>query len=361
MSKINSIIDFSIILNRGFEPNDACDYFEEVNHPKLVDEFIEYVTKNKKSIGLLKVENRQSITDFGCDVYVELKNNVKIGVQIKSYNDVKQTDFASKVKAQYAESLILNLDKFYILICCPHTNTTEKKVNYLLGHFAAYKTNYHAVFGPNNCVKLFIDNNLMPESEFLNHKQLYSQEEDSESLKNLLTEIKNKLPNIRSSLPTEALQIAEVRRTSFTPIESAKKFIKYLELPSDVDPQDIIEQLNDIIKRIGRLPDNFKELYYTIISESERSTTYIDSLEIDMHELEALSGISAVELVQKINILDSPKYKLVSYDEDEPQTLSVYLCLKGDYNFPLDLKNFIEENRLNLEDFLLRGNFNLLN
>jgi len=149
MSKIDSIINFSIILNRGYGKKSDCSYFDTIDHPQLISAFIDYVNLNKDWIGLTKIEDRQSIADNGCDVFIELNGNVKIGVQIKSKGDVKDKGFSNKVKAQYAESSALALDKYYILICSPLNTTSERKINYITGHMATYKTTYHAVLNPN--------------------------------------------------------------------------------------------------------------------------------------------------------------------------------------------------------------------
>ena len=176
MSKVDSIIDFSIILNRGYCNNADCSYFETVNHPQLVTSFIDYVNLNKNYIGLTHVENRQSIADSGCDIFIELNGSVKIGIQIKSKGDVEEKEFSNKVKAQYAESAALGLDKYYILICSPINTSSEKKINYIVSHMATYKTNYHAIINPNNCLKIFNHGGQMPQTEFSLLKQLYSKE-----------------------------------------------------------------------------------------------------------------------------------------------------------------------------------------
>jgi hypothetical protein len=53
MSKVNSIIDFSIILNRGYGTNADCSFFFTLKHPQLLLSFIDYVNLNKDYIGCL--------------------------------------------------------------------------------------------------------------------------------------------------------------------------------------------------------------------------------------------------------------------------------------------------------------------
>lgn len=361
MKKIDSIIDFSIILNAGYGSNQDCDFFDNVNHPVLIDLFIDYINKHKDYIQLTRIENRQSIADSGCDVFIELKGDTKIGVQIKSKGDVEDKLFSNKVKAQYAESSALGLDKFYILICSPITTSSEKKINYIVSHMATYKTNYHAVLNPNNCINFFQPGNQIDDSEFVRLKQLYSREDSKSNLESVLMSIQESLKsdNYKETDFHSAIKKA-ISREPFQAINSANKFIEFLDLLDNVDENEVISSINDFIKKLSKLSSELKRFFYLIISEASDSENYIDALEMNLYELESLLSSNPSELLGKIKILTSVKYNFLSYDEDEPDKVYANVWIEGDYNLINYLKMFCSENDISLESLIINGEFSLL-
>jgi hypothetical protein len=359
MSKVDSIIDFSIILNRGYGSNDDCSYFDTVNHPQLVTSFIDYVNLNKDYLGLTRIENRQSITDSGCDVFIELKSSVKIGVHVKSKGDVEEKDFSNKVKSQYAESAALGLDKFYILICSPINTTSEKKINYIVSHMATYKTNYHAVLNPNNCIKIFSPGGKMPEAEYSVLKQLYSKEENPANIESILHSIKESLsPKVQTEFGA-GLENA-INRPPFQQITSARKFIDFLQLQKNTKASDIISAMNVFIDKIGKLSIELRKFFYLIVRESIESKLFLDALEMNLYELQSVLSIDAAILNGKLSILTNAKYQLVELDQDEENVVQVFLSLPGNYNFMKELRNFCYENFISLESILVDGDFSQL-
>lgn len=361
MSKVDSIIDFSIVLNRGYSVNADCSFFATQKHPQLLQSFIDYIELNNKHLGLTKIENRQSIADSGCDVFVELKGNVKIGVQIKSLGDVADANFSNKVKAQYAESSALGLDKYYILICSPMDTVSERKVNYIVSHFATYKTNYHAVLNPNNCLKIFNPGGQMPQSEFDSLKQLYSKEENPANFESILHSIKASLSSVAPA-KTEfrvALDHA-IKRPPFQQITTADKFIEFLQLEKKIKPIEVVASINSFIDKIGKLSNELRRFFYFIVKESADAETFIDALEMNLYELESILSTDSQTLMGKISILASAKYRLIRYDEDEPNVVQVFINLPGDYNFMKELRNFCNDFSLDLESILVSGDFSLL-
>jgi hypothetical protein len=361
MSKLNAIVEFSIVLNRGYGTKDDCEYFAKFDHPKLITEFINYVNLHKDLLGITHIENRQSIADSGCDVFIEIKGKAKIGVQIKSPNDLTKDDFAMKVKAQYSETSVLKLDKYYLLICCPMSSTNEKKVNYIVSHLATYNTNYHAVLNPHNCIKIFNPGGVIPIGEFNQQKQFYSEEENISNIEKLLLTLKEEV-NLKKELRTDFDQSVKsaLSRPGFQAITSAKKFIDFLQLDQKVKPSDILGSINDFIQRLGKLSDELKSFYFLIITEAVDAENYVDALEMNLPELQSLLKVNKAEVRNKIEILLSAKYKLIRHDEDVPNFIKIFIWLPGDYNFMKELKLFCEENNLELKKILLEGEFALL-
>lgn len=361
MSKVDSIIDFSIVLNRGYGANADCSFFATQKHPQLLQSFIDYIELNKKHLGLTKIENRQSIADSGCDVFVELKGDVKIGVQIKSQADVAADNFANKVKAQYAESSALGLDKYYILVCCPMDTSTEGKVNYIVSHLATYKTNYHAILNPNNCIRIFNPGGQLPQAEFDSLKQLYSKEDNPDNIESILHTLRESLsavPILKSDFGSAVVQA--IKRPSFQQITTASNFINFLQLESGINPSDVVASINGFIIKMGQLTQEMRRFFYLIVKESADAENFYDALEANLFELESILSTDSHTLMSKIGILKSDKYRLLRYDEDEPNVVQVFINLPGDYNFMKELRNFCYDFTLDLESILVSGDFALL-
>ena len=361
MSKIYSIINFSIILNRGYGSNSDCDHFANLNHPQLIDLLIDYINLNKEYLGLTRIEPRQSIADSGCDVFVELNGEVKIGIQIKSKGDVEAKEFTGKVKAQYAESYALGLDKYYILICSPLNTSSERKINYIVSHMATYKTNYHAILNPNNCVGIFKSANKLSETDFFGLKQLYSKEENQNNIESVLKKIKDSLSSpesVKGEFST-ALENA-INRQPFQKVISASRFTNFLQLENNVEQSKVIDAINGFIDRIGKLSVELRKFFYLIVSESIEAEAFLDALEMNLHELQSLLPNDPKGVKEKLSVLSNSKYKLIRLDEDEPDVVQVFIWLPGDYNFMKELRSFCEVNSIKLESVLVNGDFSQL-
>jgi len=357
MNKLNSIIDFSIILNKGYSSNKDCDFFKSLNHANLIEKFIEYVNKSASLIDLTKIENRQSIADSGCDIFVELKGVTKIGIQIKSETDVADENFSNKVKAQFAESHALGLDKYYILICSSMSVTNERRINYILSNMATYKTNYHVIFNPNNCLKIFKSPNILSVTEFNSQKRLYSEIENKSELEKIFQLIRKE-----SNSSEREEQIDKPRpkgitlKTSpFTPLTSVEKFAKYLGISDIKTKKILLSDLNQYLSIISKLGDETRDFYFLLLKQAESDDCFIDGISVNLNEIKSLTGFSKREIFEQIDILSLKKNSLVGYDDDEPYSLRVNNWRADDNNTARDVKGFCEENGVDINK-ILEGN-----
>ena len=226
---------------------------------------------------------------------------------------------------------------------------------------ATYKTHYHAVLNPNNCIKIFQLTTKLEESEFLRIKQLYSREESKDNLDSVLKSIMESLESgeHRKTDFHTAINKA-LTREPFQGITTAKKFIEFLDLTNNIKEDDIISAINEFIGKLGKLSQEFKRLFYLIITEASDSRNFIDALEMDLYELESLLNTNSGILLGKLKVLTSSKYGLLSYDEDEPNKVYANIWIPGDYNLIRELKLFCEENDIFIENLLVNGDFSLI-
>lgn len=357
MNKFESILNFSIVLNRGYCEDIVCDHFSTVNHPQLITQFVSYVNNHKPQVGLTKIENRQGINDSGCDVFVELFGTIKIGVQIKSQTDVLSDDFSNKVKAQYAESYALGLDKYYILICCPLNSKTVNKVNYIVNHFAGYQTNYHVVLNPSNCVKIFLPSTtVISDGDFRMQKQLFSEFDNRTELSKIMDLVRREItgqPNSSSSIEVAMRKVEQ--RPKFTPIENINSFASYLSL-SGGEIEDMRKEINRYFNIVHSLSGELREFYSLLVEEAEYEIAN-DGLNVSLTEVVKILGVDKREVFENVKILCKQKYGLAKYDEDEPSELRVDFYSDYDTNIPYDLKSFCTEKGLSLKEMLVNFNF----
>lgn len=116
---------------------------------------------------------------WGCGI-IEYPNKCKIGIQVKSHFDVTEKEFAAKVKAQFANSKFHGLDKWYLFICSPLTESGGKsysyKISHLINELSSYKTSYHVVYNPQQLVNV-LTGGVIQEQELRNTKYQYYFEE----------------------------------------------------------------------------------------------------------------------------------------------------------------------------------------
>lgn len=175
MSKHETIIKVSTILNRGIGTEEDTLFFHKRSHEELLSTFTKYLELNKNVLGNLKLDITQGLNDRGVDIIADT-GECKIGFQLKSDYDVNQNDFAKDVKRQLAESYAHGLDKWYLLICAPYnaSHSNAHKIRHLLNELSNLKIPYHCAFGPLHTVKMFKDIIPMEETDFYESFQRYS-------------------------------------------------------------------------------------------------------------------------------------------------------------------------------------------
>lgn len=175
VSKHETIIKVSTILNRGIGTEEDTLFFHKCSHEELLSIFAKYLELNENVLGNLKLDITQGLNDRGVDIIAYI-GECKVGFQLKSDYDVNQNDFAKDVKRQLTESHAHGLDKWYLLICAPYdaSHSNAHKIRHLLNELSNLKIPYHCAFGPLHTVKMFKDILPMEETDFYESFQRYS-------------------------------------------------------------------------------------------------------------------------------------------------------------------------------------------
>lgn len=128
-NRINELI-YNIVKINNYSEVDTQE-FKKIKHN---DDLVPRFQKNLETLQRL-ISNYyddcydiQGITDNGVDILLKYKNDFevhKIGFQIKSYDDIKNKEWLSKLKAQlFEEQQIWKTEDFYIVFC---TDSKEHK------------------------------------------------------------------------------------------------------------------------------------------------------------------------------------------------------------------------------------------
>lgn len=145
------------LLGRGKAREEDTSLFSDMLHDELIRQFVGYLNAHRHFLGYCQIEECHALNDNGVDIILR-GESVKIGFQLKSHFDVKEKEFASKVKRQMTESFAHALDLYVILICCPVQEGKppfSHKISHLLNELSVLHTPYHVAFGPQNAVQYF--------------------------------------------------------------------------------------------------------------------------------------------------------------------------------------------------------------
>lgn len=179
MNKHEKIIMFSTILNRGIGTEEDTLIFKKFSHEEIIKRLANYIFMHEHLLGKIHLETCQALNDHGVDIILTINEICKIGIQIKSFFDVTEDSFASKVKRQLTESLAHGLDKWYLLICSPLKDgkyNYSQRISHLINEFNFYKTNYHCVYSPLHMVNILKQLKKVPDDEFYQNMRCYSYE-----------------------------------------------------------------------------------------------------------------------------------------------------------------------------------------
>lgn len=115
-------IVFFMLMNWDLKKTDTS-VFKDLSHNKdLVPKFTEnlnHIVQMFSSYYNIAYDI-QGVRDSGVDILIQYENDIKkeaIGIQIKSYDDLNNKEFLSKLKAQMFEASSWNVKDLYIILC----------------------------------------------------------------------------------------------------------------------------------------------------------------------------------------------------------------------------------------------------
>lgn len=121
---------------------------KDYNHDEIC-EIIEYWINQTKIIfgEVVWIEKNQGLRDAGVDLYLEfIQSRVKMGFQVKSYNDIKDKDFSRQVDAQITRSHKHKLDYLFVCFAGDLTdNSQEQKIRGKISDFSQEGEYVHTI------------------------------------------------------------------------------------------------------------------------------------------------------------------------------------------------------------------------
>jgi hypothetical protein len=361
MEKEDLVTRISILLNKPTTNEDDIKYFEKKLHDDSVEELRQYLIKNKRLIGDPQLEFLQGLNDHGVDLILKTHNNIKIGFQIKSHDDVSRDNFASKVKAQMTESAFHGIHKLYILICSPYESGKDKykaRISHLLSELSSYKTNYHCTYSPVSCVGLFLKNEVVDDESFSSiYKQFTTEEEVTEEMINEIAP---------AELKTDFLN--RLKGQQSIDVTNATGFIAYLvDQGFEVDENEMLDEIKEYCKNLKSITQVSREFFVTVLSFAEsygQLGNCINCVKSPYIDIQDSLALNQGEMTLRIKNLE--RKDLLSFDEDDPyEDGQIVIGLTGaniheDLCISYEIREYLGKDLDKLKSFFVDLNFSAL-
>ena len=132
--------------------------FIEVPHDEILEayeywlQYLKLLIKEPFTIQII-----QGLQDEGVDLILEfLKSNKKIGLQVKSYNDLKNEKFREKLMAQITYSKKHGLEKLFIILCADLQNNSQSlKTRNMMSQVSQMQDDYVLIISPQQAYPIY--------------------------------------------------------------------------------------------------------------------------------------------------------------------------------------------------------------
>ncbi len=154
---VNSLI--SEILTPPPLPTKQTDQFKGVPHDEILYAFKYWIEYLKLLLPEpISAEIQQGRQDEGVDLVVKfLSSEKKVGLQVKSYNEIKSETFQSTIMSQITRSKKHNLSKLLIIPCAHLENRSHSsKIRNLMSQIDQLNENYAMVIQPQNSLPVYL-------------------------------------------------------------------------------------------------------------------------------------------------------------------------------------------------------------
>jgi hypothetical protein len=132
--------------------------FRSISHETLCQAFQYWLEQMRISMSEpINIAITQSLRDDGIDILLEFsKSEVKVGIQVKSCNDVDEKDFTSKCIAQISRSHKHSISRLLIAIGADLTDAGhQQKVRGLTAEISEMDDNFCKVFSPEKTLTIW--------------------------------------------------------------------------------------------------------------------------------------------------------------------------------------------------------------
>jgi DNA-binding transcriptional ArsR family regulator len=350
------ITQVSCLLDRGSGSTEDPAYFTEKRHDDLVAEFQAYLEMHVGLLGQLHIERTQALNDHGTDLLVRM-GEYRVGFQIKSHFDVSERNFAANVKRQMTESFAHGLDKWYVLICCPlqaDDDDFSGKISHLINEFSFLQTRYPAIYGPLNTIKYFNRPEALTRENF--NLELQRRAFQQTTLDELVAVLR------AAPAPAAVIgrQLAD-NIDAYQPMypQTLNKFVPngVMDLTEE-QRQLTVDLVPPLIERLRMLPVPSREFLTLLIQRARPGQWHNAELGVLYGEVLRAIGIDRNELDEELAILE--RHGLVRLEDVEGQTRIDIKGVDNDWVFWPDLKEFCQQQGIQLREFVVNLNFQLL-
>lgn len=244
----------------------------------------------------------QALNDHGVDLILEFQDRVKIGFQIKSHFNVKEAEFAAKVKRQFAESFAHGLDKWFLSYLPPLNDgitNFEPKISHLINEMSMFKTNCFAILNPLHTAALFQKLIYIDQTAFNLEYQLFANEPCSKE--DVLRVIQGLLSGDDQTIAH--CYLASRRTFTAKPPISLNRMNQVLEW--NFTPAELMPMIADhtlYLEKLNSLTQPSREFMTGILERAEETSH--DKMRALCRDVENHLGISGKVAKKEIEILE---------------------------------------------------------
>jgi hypothetical protein len=126
------------LFNVKLAENDGTSKLKGISHDKLCEAFEYWISQTRTLFGeVVLIEKLQSLQDAGVDVAIYFpESKFRIGIQVKTWNDITKKDFKRSVWAQKSESKKHDISNLLLALAGGLTDESQvQKINILKSEF----------------------------------------------------------------------------------------------------------------------------------------------------------------------------------------------------------------------------------
>lgn len=146
------------LLNVKLAYTEGTTKLRGVRHDKLCEAFEYWIDQTKTLFGeVVLIEKLQSLQDAGVDVAINFpQSKFRIGVQVKSWGDIRKRDFSTKVLAQKSQSKKHDISNLLLALAGDLIDESQlQKMNFIKSEMLQHRDDFVFIISPQKVLTIY--------------------------------------------------------------------------------------------------------------------------------------------------------------------------------------------------------------